>query len=143
MSAAVSYERVQEHLQVLKLEAELNGHVRGPPCQAYSLAGRPRKFRSVVYDDDPRHELYREYLKILANVRPAAFVMGKRERHPLCTSPRQVQVSLFRAIPYSLLRIKVVFKERLECEHIGRVRIVLFLDPLGDDEENPMIHHLL
>lgn len=50
--------------------------VGGPPCQAYSVAGRSRRSRSD-YDPmkDQRNFLYREYLKILARHRPAVFVM--------------------------------------------------------------------
>jgi DNA (cytosine-5)-methyltransferase 1 len=50
--------------------------IGGPPCQAYSLAGRAR-MQSVVdnFDEDHRHFLYREYLKIVANFAPPVFVM--------------------------------------------------------------------
>ncbi len=51
--------------------------IGGPPCQAYSLAGRSRNKGTKDYrpEDDNRHFLYREYLRILANVEPIAFVM--------------------------------------------------------------------
>lgn len=48
----------------------------GPPCQAYSLVGRSR-MRPVLGDEferDHRHFLYREYLRIVADHRPAVFV---------------------------------------------------------------------
>lgn len=47
----------------------------GPPCQAYSLVGRSR-MRSTHenFESDERHFLYREYLRIVANHRPSAFV---------------------------------------------------------------------
>lgn len=50
--------------------------IGGPPCQAYSLIGRAR-MQSVVanFDEDHRHFLYREYLKIVANFAPPVFVM--------------------------------------------------------------------
>ncbi len=50
--------------------------VGGPPCQAYSLVGRSR-MRSTKpdFEDDKRHFLYREYLKIVAKSHPAVFVM--------------------------------------------------------------------
>lgn len=49
----------------------------GPPCQAYSVAGRARhaKVERAVFEADQRHLLYREYLRILARFRPAVFVM--------------------------------------------------------------------
>lgn len=49
----------------------------GPPCQAYSLIGRARNAGNPAYDPatDRRHHLYREYLRVLEILRPAAFVM--------------------------------------------------------------------
>ena len=51
--------------------------IGGPPCQAYSLAGRVRNRGKKGYkpEADERHFLYREYLKILSERRPAVFVM--------------------------------------------------------------------
>lgn len=50
----------------------------GPPCQAYSLVGRSRvigREGRAKYEADPRHFLYREYLRIIAVHRPPVFVM--------------------------------------------------------------------
>ncbi|WP_370319994.1 DNA cytosine methyltransferase [Oricola sp.] len=51
--------------------------IGGPPCQAYSLAGRSRNrgVSGYVPENDKRHYLYREYVAILERLRPAAFVM--------------------------------------------------------------------
>jgi DNA (cytosine-5)-methyltransferase 1 len=51
--------------------------IGGPPCQAYSLAGRVRNRGKKGYkpEADERHFLYRQYLKILSERRPAVFVM--------------------------------------------------------------------
>ena len=51
--------------------------IGGPPCQAYSLVGRSRNAGNQEYvpEDDGRHFLYREYIRILDRLRPAAFVM--------------------------------------------------------------------
>jgi DNA (cytosine-5)-methyltransferase 1 len=51
--------------------------IGGPPCQAYSLVGRSRNQGKANYrpEDDHRHFLYREYLRILKRCRPAVFVM--------------------------------------------------------------------
>jgi DNA (cytosine-5)-methyltransferase 1 len=52
--------------------------IGGPPCQAYSLVGRSRivgREGRAVYEKDPRHFLYREYLRIIARHQPAVFVM--------------------------------------------------------------------
>lgn len=51
--------------------------IGGPPCQAYSLVGRARNRGKANYcaEDDHRHFLYREYLKIIQQFKPAVFVM--------------------------------------------------------------------
>ncbi|MFV1875647.1 DNA cytosine methyltransferase [Nioella sp.] len=51
--------------------------IGGPPCQAYSLAGRSRNKgkKGYVAEEDDRHYLYREYVRILDRLAPAAFLM--------------------------------------------------------------------
>lgn len=51
--------------------------IGGPPCQAYSLVGRARSRGKVDYvpEKDARHYLFREYIRVLDRLRPAAFVM--------------------------------------------------------------------
>jgi DNA (cytosine-5)-methyltransferase 1 len=63
--------------EIKKLRGERIVLIGGPPCQAYSLAGRGRKPKHKGYVPHPeeRHLLYREYISILRDLRPAAFVM--------------------------------------------------------------------
>ena len=51
--------------------------IGGPPCQAYSLVGRARNRgkEDYVAEEDSRHFLYEEYIRILNRVSPVAFVM--------------------------------------------------------------------
>ncbi len=51
--------------------------IGGPPCQAYSLAGRSRNAGIVDYrpEDDERHFLYHEYCRVLNELRCEVFVM--------------------------------------------------------------------
>lgn len=51
--------------------------IGGPPCQAYSLAGRSRNrgVRGYRPEGDARHFLYEQYLRIVARHRPDVFVM--------------------------------------------------------------------
>lgn len=72
------FEEIAEVLD--RTREELHGDtilIGGPPCQAYSLVGRARNRGKARYvpEDDGRHFLYREYVKILNRLRPAAFVM--------------------------------------------------------------------
>lgn len=49
--------------------------IGGPPCQAYSLAGRSRRANDDTFASDKKHFLYREYLRIIATFSPPVFVM--------------------------------------------------------------------
>ncbi len=51
--------------------------IGGPPCQAYSLAGRSRMKGKdpCAFEQDHRHFLYKEYLRIIRQHKPAVFVM--------------------------------------------------------------------
>ncbi|MDP3515681.1 MAG: DNA cytosine methyltransferase [Pseudohongiella sp.] len=66
-----------------KIKIAIKGHrgpkvvIGGPPCQAYSLVGRSRNKGIAGYsaEEDHRHFLYQEYLKVLDLVQPDIFVM--------------------------------------------------------------------
>ena len=51
--------------------------IGGPPCQAYSLAGRSRLRGKDLkaFENDKRHFLYTEYLRIIQQFEPSVFVM--------------------------------------------------------------------
>ena len=51
--------------------------IGGPPCQAYSLVGRARNQgkQDYIAEEDHRHYLYREYLRLIQKFKPAVFVM--------------------------------------------------------------------
>lgn len=60
------------------LSAQSEGHwvlIGGPPCQAYSLAGRSRRANDKAFYEDNKHFLYKEYLAILQDFAPSVFVM--------------------------------------------------------------------
>ncbi|MCA8975623.1 MAG: DNA cytosine methyltransferase [Planctomycetes bacterium] len=56
--------------EILALAKEADVLVGGPPCQAFSQVRNHSRMA-----DDPRNALYREFLDILAEVLPVAFVM--------------------------------------------------------------------
>lgn len=68
-------------LDMILNQAKLNTKhwvlIGGPPCQAYSLVGRARNRGKIDYrpDEDHRHYLYREYLRIINQYQPSIFVM--------------------------------------------------------------------
>lgn len=49
--------------------------IGGPPCQAYSLAGRARRTNDKKFEADEKHFLYREYIRIIKAHAPPVFVM--------------------------------------------------------------------
>jgi DNA (cytosine-5)-methyltransferase 1 len=67
------YERievVQNHYDEMIL-------IGGPPCQAYSVVGRVRQrhVKGFRTEGNPKHFLYKQYLAILAQFKPAVFIM--------------------------------------------------------------------
>lgn len=68
------------HKRIKELVESHNGFkivIGGPPCQAYSLAGRSRNAGNKDYraEEDHRHFLYKEYLEVLSIAKPEVFVM--------------------------------------------------------------------
>ncbi len=60
-----------------KVDNLLNGEtvdviIGGPPCQAYSIAGRARDPKGMK--EDPRNHLYKHYVKFLERYKPKMFV---------------------------------------------------------------------
>jgi DNA (cytosine-5)-methyltransferase 1 len=70
-------EEVSERIEVaLGKETDQWILLGGPPCQAYSLVGRAKmKGTGEKFENDHRHLLYREYLRIVAVHAPSIFVM--------------------------------------------------------------------
>ncbi len=71
------HREVRERIETALGEAGDWVLIGGPPCQAYSLAGRSRNKGIAGYsaDEDKRQFLYEEYLAIIADHWPAVFVM--------------------------------------------------------------------
>jgi len=69
------------HKRLKELVKEKSGEpwvvIGGPPCQAYSLAGRSRNkgIKGYKAESDNRHFLYQEYLQVLSIIQPDVFVM--------------------------------------------------------------------
>lgn len=63
-------EAVQNHYDEMIL-------IGGPPCQAYSVVGRARQRHVNGFRTEgiPKHFLYKQYLAILAQFKPAVFIM--------------------------------------------------------------------
>lgn len=68
---------IYDHLERALGDAKTWVLVGGPPCQAYSIVGRSRlsRLNRVEFEENEKHVLYREYLRILARYLPPVFVM--------------------------------------------------------------------
>ncbi len=65
-------ENIFAKVDKLKGNKQVDIIIGGPPCQAYSIAGRARMGKAV--EDDPRNELYKYYVKFLERYHPKMFV---------------------------------------------------------------------
>jgi DNA (cytosine-5)-methyltransferase 1 len=95
--------------------------IGGPPCQAYSLVGRSRMRSSdpVKYKADPRHTLYRHYLRLIAEYEPSVFVM---ENVKGILSSRLDGEMIFSKILADLQRPGEAHISRLQCHDSNRAR---------------------
>jgi DNA (cytosine-5)-methyltransferase 1 len=62
------FETIDQELGKRKVDIVIGG----PPCQAYSVAGRARDPKGMV--DDPRNHLYKYYVEFLKRYKPKMFV---------------------------------------------------------------------
>lgn len=77
-SPALPKRTIDERISTALASAKNWVLIGGPPCQAYSLVGRSRVVGGEgleKYEADPKHRLYRHYLRVLAVHRPPVFVM--------------------------------------------------------------------
>jgi DNA (cytosine-5)-methyltransferase 1 len=118
--------------------------IGGPPCQAYSLAGRARNNGKSGYraDLDLRQTLYVEYLQVLADHGPPVFVMENVKG--------LLSASLHDSGMFDRIREDLREPSRaLSREHRSTLRrgqkyeiraLVAPLDLLGDDPVNYLVH---
>jgi DNA (cytosine-5)-methyltransferase 1 len=116
--------------------------VGGPPCQAYSLAGRIRDSNGM--NDDYRNYLFESYLEVVKKFRPKVFVFENVEGL-LSASPGGVSIvqritNAFSDIGYEIsddLRGSAL----LNCSHFGipqsRKRLIILGVNRGLIRENP------
>jgi DNA (cytosine-5)-methyltransferase 1 len=110
--------------------------IGGPPCQAYSLVGRSRvigKEGLAKYESDPRHTLYRQYLRILAVHRPPVFVM---ENVKGLLSARRNKEHVFEKILGDLARPHRFFSELADGQPL-EYRLVSLVKRCDEEEHKP------
>ncbi len=67
-----NYNNIIHKIDTLLDGAEVSGIIGGPPCQAYSIAGRSRDKNKMK--NDPRNFLYKYYLKFIEYYNPNFFI---------------------------------------------------------------------
>lgn len=106
--------------------------IGGPPCQAYSVVGRSRNkgTKEYVAEQDHRHFLYEEYLHVIAEFRPAVFVM---ENVKGILSSRVGDGHIFHRIMSDLKRPGMAECSKDQVEYV----LVPLGRPLTDDDPEP------
>lgn len=67
-----NYPKIINEIDELLNESKVFGIIGGPPCQAYSIAGRSRDKNKMK--DDPRNFLYKYYLRFIEYYNPEFFI---------------------------------------------------------------------
>jgi DNA (cytosine-5)-methyltransferase 1 len=60
---------------LLNSENDIDVIVGGPPCQGFSMAGRRIRGGEGAFLNDPRNELFKEFIRIVKEIKPKVFVM--------------------------------------------------------------------
>ena len=113
--------------------------IGGPPCQAYSVAGRLRMGKAV--ENDPRNELYKYYVKFLERYQPKMFVFENvlgirtaKKGEPLKDLTRLVEETGY----------KMELKIQTASEHgvlQNRQRVIIVGWKVQDENGNPTTFH--
>lgn len=124
--------RLERRLDALFLDRDRTVVIGGPPCQAYSIAGRSRNGAKYGWslETDSRSHLYQEYLHVLSHVEPAAFVM---ENVRGMISARMAGKSVFDRVYTDLARPSTALGRR---KFGRRYRLVPVTAVLGNDSDS-------
>ena len=85
------FSQIDENLKLLS-DKKVDLIIGGPPCQAYSIAGRVAIVNDKERLNDPRRFLYRQYIKFLIKYAPKLFVF---ENVPGILNARDSEGNLF------------------------------------------------
>ncbi|MDR1007323.1 MAG: DNA (cytosine-5-)-methyltransferase [Campylobacteraceae bacterium] len=132
-------DKIFAKIDKLKSEKQVDIIIGGPPCQAYSVAGRARMGKAV--EDDPRNELYKFYVKFLERYQPKMFVF--ENVLGICTAkngePLKALTRLVEKAGY-----KMELKVQTASEHgvlQHRQRVIIIGWKVKDENGNPTNYH--
>ena len=128
-----------EKVDKLKGNQQVDVIIGGPPCQAYSVAGRARMGKAV--EQDPRNELYKFYVKFLEHYKPKMFVfenvLGIRTAKG--GEPFRDLQRLVHDLGYDMK-----INTQIASEHgvlQNRQRVIIVGWQMNDDDNNPTSFH--
>lgn len=123
----------------LKGKKQVDIIIGGPPCQAYSVAGRARMGKAV--EEDPRNELYKYYVMFLERYQPKLFVFENvlgirtaKNGEPLRDLTRLVEEAGY----------KMELKVQIASDHgvlQHRQRVIIVGWKIHDDNGNPTTYN--
>ena len=108
--------------------------IGGPPCQAYSMAGRSRNAGNKEYkaEKDHRNFLYKEYLKIIANNQPMLFVMENvKGMLSAKINGEYIYESIFADLKEPNKTLKIIPTTN---RHSHKYKIFSFVTPINNEE---------
>lgn len=113
--------------------------IGGPPCQAYSIAGRARLGKKI--EDDPRNELYKFYVQFLDKYKPKMFVFENVPsiRTAKGGKPYEDLQRLVRELGYDIRGDIQLASDFGVLQK--RQRIIIIGWKLYDDNDNPTNYH--
>lgn len=106
--------------------------IGGPPCQAYSLVGRARQGDTNGFRTHgiPKHFLYKQYLRILADFQPAIFIMENVRGVLTSTVGGR---AMFKAITRDLAHPREALAGTVDAAHEGMYELLPVHVPSGQD----------
>lgn len=119
-SLPIIFEKIDKEL----IEKQVDLIIGGPPCQAYSVAGRARK----DMNSDPRNHLYKHYVKFLEKFNPSMFVF---ENVPgiLTAKNGEYLSKIFKAVRNAGYEVAIPPKNHLNAKDFGvlqdRKRVII------------------
>lgn len=140
---------VEKGLQGLIGDTPVDLIIGGPPCQAYSIAGRAQSPTGMK--DDYRNYLFESFVKIVDHFKPKAFVFenvpGLLSACPGDTPVRERIYNAFKAIGYSIRKPEELKKSVYCAEDYDvpqkRNRIIIIGTRDGDEYNIEDFYHCL
>ena len=137
INAEISDDTIDEvfkRIDILRNGEKIHMIIGGPPCQAYSVAGRSRDPERMK--NDPRNYLYKQYIKFLNRYEPDYFVFenvkgmlsagnGKiiqKIREEMCAAGYEIDYKALNAKDFGVLQsreriVLIGWRKGLECSY--------------------------